>query len=249
VSGDHVSPQFFSFVARARIRDRAADAGVGPHRRRFHMNGSSRLGALALMITLSAHAAHAKDLFVVEGYETLTSPRLLSEGRYEELIEQSSPHGWRDPTKASFAATNLCVAHIKTAQLEAARASCDAAIVAARSHRRASSMGTHERWLAMARAYSSRAVLRWLSGRRHRRILRRRRAMHPRRISSAGTRGRCRLAVKRVTRSRRCSRSGEKAVFTRQARSFPLWACRFSAEVPSCRAPGAARRSRRPFPS
>ncbi len=164
MSGDHASTQFFSFVGCARIRDSAGDAGVGPHQWRFHMKGSSRLGALALMITLSAHAAQAKDLFVVEGYETMTSPRLLSEGRYEELIEQSSPHGWRDPTEASFAATNLCIAHIKTAQLEAARASCDAAIVAARSHRRASSMGTHERWLAMARAYSNRAVLNWASG-------------------------------------------------------------------------------------
>lgn len=130
------------------------------------MIDNSRLGALALVILISAQAAHAKDLFVLEGYETMASPRLLTEGRYAELIEQSSPHGWRDRTRASFAATNLCVAHIKTAQLDAARASCDAAIVAARSHRRPSSMpgGAHERQLALARAYSNRAVLNWVSG-------------------------------------------------------------------------------------
>lgn len=136
------------------------------------MNHLLKTSALAALLTLFGAYALATDTtepFVVEGYEPLGAPRLITTGRYEEVIARSAGRlaSARIDTATS---TNLCVAYIKTARFDAARVACDAAIAAAVAGKSPQSAywprSEQGHWDDVARGYSNRAVLNWYSGAR-----------------------------------------------------------------------------------
>jgi len=165
MSTGHASAQFFSFVG---------DPGVASLCTRLDTLGDIDMttklltlaAALTLGVTAGAHAANSEAQFVLEGYEKAGTPRWIATGRFQELIAQrSSVRG--DAFTSTTAATNLCVAYIKTARLQQARMACDRAVSIAKMDRAGSvawSYASATYLETMARSYSNRAVLNWVTG-------------------------------------------------------------------------------------
>lgn len=135
----------------------------------IHALKTSALTALLTLLGPCALAADTAEPFVLEGYERVAAPRLITTGRYEEIIAQSAER-LRSARIDTETSTNLCVSYIKTARLDAARAACDAAIAAALAGRLPESArwshSGQDHWDEVARGYSNRAVLNWFSGAR-----------------------------------------------------------------------------------
>lgn len=135
----------------------------------LHSLKTTLLTALLTLPGLGAHAADTTDPFVLEGYVRSDEPRLITTGRYEEIIARDAGRlaAARIDTETS---TNLCVAYIKTSRFDAARTACDTAIATAVAGRIPDSarwlLSRQERWRDVARGYSNRAVLNWYSGAR-----------------------------------------------------------------------------------
>jgi hypothetical protein len=121
------------------------------------------LAALAsLMLASAAHADSDAHKLMLSGYEDTAAGPSLMTGHYDSVIKALAAHGptyQHDPVAAS---TNLCVAYIVTHQWEAADATCDAAVEAAKPAVGTTLFERKQHDESVALAYSNRAVLRWL---------------------------------------------------------------------------------------
>ena len=121
------------------------------------------LAALAALLVASAARADSDaHKLMLSGYEDTAAGPSLMAGRYDAVIKALGARGpsyQHDPIAAS---TNLCVAYIVTHQWEAADATCDAAVEAAKPAVGATLFERKQHDESVALAYSNRAVLHWL---------------------------------------------------------------------------------------
>lgn len=134
-----------------------------------HALKMSVLTTLLTLTSLGAYAASDDRPFVLEGFERSGTVRLSTAG-YDYVIAREARRVAVDGTMDIETSTNLCIAYIKTTQLDTARGACDAAIAAALAGEPPSSTrwprSLIERKRDLARAYSNRSVLNWFSGAR-----------------------------------------------------------------------------------
>lgn len=130
--------------------------------------GSARWGVVVMMM-LAGGIATAQEHYVLNVIEASAKGRAILSERYESAIatlESSRVDGLR----GFYAANNLCVAYIKTGDLDKATRACDGAVTrmqaqlsaAESSHASSLRLETHREMLAVA--LSNRGVLAALSG-------------------------------------------------------------------------------------